>query len=374
MNRNHALVVFHEPRAGGAVVSVLRTIPLLEERGWRFSFWVPRPSELHDRLTAEGHDVDGAPRYIDHSLRALRLPPGPARRLMGIPPYLRAFRRFLRERRPALVHANSILTLTEGVVASRIGIPVVLHVHEMVPRDRRGHLSRRLAWTRLQQVVAVSEACAKTVEWRGRHPRVVYEAAPVPERPTPIRDEPRPFTIGTVGVVSERKGTDIFVEAAGLARDRADGLRFELVAGSIAEREVEWAKRILKRASEAGVEYIERADVAERLAGWDGFALPSRADPFPISMLEAMAAGLPAIGTRVDGIAEQLADGGGLLVPGDDPEALADAMVRLARMPREARVALGAAGRSRVASRFTIDRQAEGIRLAYQAALHRDGG
>ena len=43
----------------------------------------------------------------------------------------------------------------------------------------------------------------------------------------------------------------------------------------------------------------------ERLARWDAFVLPSRSDPFPISMLEAMASGLPVVGTRRDGIAEQ---------------------------------------------------------------------
>jgi phosphatidylserine/phosphatidylglycerophosphate/cardiolipin synthase-like enzyme len=62
--------------------------------------------------------------------------------------------------------------------------------------------------------IAVSEACADSyaaADWR---PPVVYEAAPMPDEPASLRSEPEPFTIGTVGVISRRKGSDLFVSAA----------------------------------------------------------------------------------------------------------------------------------------------------------------
>ncbi|MDP9293110.1 MAG: glycosyltransferase, partial [Actinomycetota bacterium] len=177
--RGKVAVVLHEPHLGGATRSVLRIVPLLQRLGWRFVFWVPRPSAVFDELVSAGFDVQGAPRYIEYSLRAWRLPPGPRRRLGAVPPYLRAFREFVRRRSPALVHANSILTVAEALVARTQGVPTLLHVHEMVPRGARGHLLRRTAWRRLDEVVAVSRASAAALSYGGAVPRIVYEGAPV---------------------------------------------------------------------------------------------------------------------------------------------------------------------------------------------------
>jgi glycosyltransferase involved in cell wall biosynthesis len=133
-----------------------------------------------------------------------------------------------------------------------------------------------------------------------------------------------------------------------------------------------WAGEVLGRAAEAGISHRSKADVQEALDGWDLFVLPSRMDPFPIAMLEAMAAGLPVVGTEVDGIAEMLADGAGVLCPGDDPAALAESIRMLANQEEERR-RLGAAARSRVASRYSLAHQVDGIESAYLAALNADG-
>jgi len=110
-------VVFHEPHLGGATRSVTRIVPILAERGWRFSFWCPRPSELFDHLAAEGHDVAGAPRMLEYSVRAWRVPPGPLARVRTLRPYFHRFRRFLNDASPDLVHANSIMTVAEALAA-----------------------------------------------------------------------------------------------------------------------------------------------------------------------------------------------------------------------------------------------------------------
>ena len=85
------------------------------------------------------------------------------------------------------------------------------------------------------------------------------------------------------------------------------------------------------------------------------FACPSLYEPLGIVNLEAMACGTAVVGTRVGGIPEVVADGEtGLLVPPDDPAALAAALNALIRDPARA-AAMGAAGRERAATEFGWD-------------------
>ena len=82
-----------------------------------------------------------------------------------------------------------------------------------------------------------------------------------------------------------------------------------------------------------------------------------------------MAAGLPCVATDVGGNPEVVADGAtGLLVPAEDPEALADALLRLLR-DANLRTRLGEAGRARVLSRFSVDAMAARVMAGYETAL-----
>ena len=96
--------------------------------------------------------------------------------------------------------------------------------------------------------------------------------------------------------------------------------------------------------------------------------MPSRSDPFPLAVLEAMSAGVPVVGSRVDGIAEQLAGGAGVLVEPGDPWALADAILTLHADPERRRI-LGLRGRERALSLYSLERQAESLARAYRAAM-----
>jgi glycosyltransferase involved in cell wall biosynthesis len=290
------------------------------------------------------------------------------RRLRAAPAYLREFRRFVERQRPVLVHANSIYTVAEAIVARRAGSKALLHLHEMAPAGWKGRAARRLAWTRTDGVVAVSRASAADMSWRGKTPQIAYEAAPIPDHPVETRAEPRPFVVGTVGVVSQRKGSDIFVEAARLVGER-DAVEFRMVGAQSDGPDAAWAADVLRDAERVGVRHIPRTDVFAALREWDAFVLPSRADPFPIAMLEAMASGLPVVGTNVDGIAEQIAPGTGMLVEGDNPAALAEAILEMSELDRAKRAEIGAAARARVAGNFTIERQAEALDAAYEAVL-----
>jgi glycosyltransferase involved in cell wall biosynthesis len=358
------LVLLHERVLGGATLSLLGTIPLLRERGWRFLFWVATPSPLRDELERRGLEAHGAPRPVGYSIRTLRLPPGPGRRTMQVPAYFGGLATLVRERRPALVHANSLFTLAEAAAARAAGGRVLLHLHELVPDGWKGRLARMSSRLVARERIAVSAASARTLGTDGV--RVVYGGVQLPEHPADVRPYPSPFVVGTVGPISRNKGSDVFVDAAGKVLAERDGVAFRMIGALRDPLEPEWGRRVVERARSLGIEHREQGDLAAELPRWDAFVLPSRIDAFPGAVLNAMALGLPVIGARTGGIPEQVGADAGLVVE-PRADAIAAAILELSGAPAARRAAMGAAGRRRVAERFTVDRQAEGLEAAYRA-------
>ncbi|MBA2525291.1 MAG: glycosyltransferase family 4 protein [Pyrinomonadaceae bacterium] len=358
-------VVLHEGVVGGASLSVLRMVPLLEERGWSFSFWGPPDRALSDYLLERGHRLQGLPRNLAFSLVALRQPPGPLPRLTSLPRYFQQFDAFLRKEAVQLVHANTLYTLPEALVARARRLPALLHLHEMVPESYKGAVTSQLARRARLEVVAVSEASAARYARGAQPPRVVHEGAVIP-RPPRRREARERVTVGSVAVISRRKGPDLFVEAARRVLAEEEGVDFRLVGMPTDPLDERWGREVLRDANAVGVEHLPSVDVPREMAKWDIFVLPARQDPFPIVVLEAMASELPVVGTKVDGIAEQVTAETGIVCPPEDPRSLADAILRLARDPA-LRARLGAAGRRRVEAHFSVERQADEMHEAYKA-------
>jgi glycosyltransferase involved in cell wall biosynthesis len=117
----------------------------------------------------------------------------------------------------------------------------------------------------------------------------------------------------------------------------------------------------------------ERDDVAELLAEADLFVLSTRSEGLPLSILEAMAAGLPVVASDVGGVPELVVDREtGFLVPPGDPHALAAAIERLLDDP-DLRGRFGAAGRARVSTHFDLA-SAQRAHLDLYRALLADAG
>jgi glycosyltransferase involved in cell wall biosynthesis len=116
-----------------------------------------------------------------------------------------------------------------------------------------------------------------------------------------------------------------------------------------------------------------RGDVATLLPALDVFVLGSRFEGLPIALLEAMAAEIPCVATRVGGIPEAITDGlEGVLVPPGQPDELSRALVELLIEPSR-RASLAAAGRRRVAADFSIDRAVRRTEALYDELLSLDG-
>ena len=124
-----------------------------------------------------------------------------------------------------------------------------------------------------------------------------------------------------------------------------------------------------KLAEDLGIETVftgELTDPRPAYAAMDIFVLPSaQPEPFGGVVMEAMALGLPVVGTAIGGTSEQIAEGEtGLLVPPADAEALAEALARLVTSDAS-RHAMGQAARQRVAQHFLLDRMVSRIEVLY---------
>lgn len=143
------------------------------------------------------------------------------------------------------------------------------------------------------------------------------------------------------------KGLDVLLHAWSHVRAQGINARLVLVGGGHLEGQL--AAMIADLGLQESVQLAGlHNDVHSLLAQSDMFVLPSRYEGLPNALLEAMAAGLPCVATRVSGSEDVIEDGvSGVLVPPGEPGPLAAALVRLLAQPEEARV-LGRAARERV--------------------------
>jgi glycosyltransferase involved in cell wall biosynthesis len=161
--------------------------------------------------------------------------------------------------------------------------------------------------------------------------------------------------IATVANLRPGKGHEVLLKAAASIVRRIPDVTFLIVGDGPRREELERLAATLRVSAQ--VQFAGyRTDVPEILRQADVFAFPSFMEASPNAVIEAMAAGLPTVATRVGGIPEVIEhDRSGLLVaPGDD-RALAAALVRVIERPALASQ-LGEAAREAVGTRFSFDR------------------
>lgn len=335
----------------------------LRARGHRVACLVRPDSALADRLRRDDLEVHTLP-IVD----------------WYEPAGMAALARRLRRLRPDLLHSHSPRDYYIASVAT-LGTSIV-NVgtrHQLRPiacaRLKRPFLRRFAA------MIAVSEAVRDGLLASGLPARrlvTVTNGVRLPEaaeRPCDLRRElgVGPDTgpvIGCVGRLCPTKGPEDLLRAAALLHGRWPGLQVVLIGadcdhGAYTRRLRDMARTLRLAAHFCGY----REGAARLLPALDVLAVPSRAEPFGLVTLEALARGVPVVATGSGGSREIVRDGeDGLLVPPADPAALAAALHRLLADP----ALLDRCRRSgprRVADRFTLAHQIAATERVYALAL-----
>ncbi|MFH1740184.1 MAG: glycosyltransferase [bacterium] len=171
---------------------------------------------------------------------------------------------------------------------------------------------------------------------------------------------------GIVAQLRPRKHHDLLFRAMRIVREKESRVHL-LVVGDGAERErLESLRRELGLESDVTLTGY-RSDVREILAGLDALVLPTSLEGCPVSVMEAMAAGLPVIAAKAGGVAELVEDQRtGLLIEPGNEESLTRAILSLVENPA-LRSKLGEAGREKIEKEFSLDRMAKQIENVYDA-------
>jgi glycosyltransferase involved in cell wall biosynthesis len=268
----------------------------------------------------------------------------------------------LRREHPHIVHVNSAKAGALGRLAAwLVRVPIRIYtVHGWAFRAHGGAASVLYQWAeRLLRPLTTATVCVADSERRtglaahtcDEHTTVVIRngVGPAASQAGGARSE-RPRLV-SVGRLQAPKDTVTLVRALAALRGRP----FEAVLVGDGPDRPAVEEEVKRLGLESTVELLgERDDVPQLLGTADVFVLSSHSEGLPMSILEAMAAGVPVVASNVGGVPEVVVDGDtGLLVPPGDPKSLAAAIERLLEDPVLCR-RFGEAGRIRVAEHFDL--------------------
>ncbi|MFL5540194.1 MAG: glycosyltransferase [Longimicrobiaceae bacterium] len=264
-----------------------------------------------------------------------------------------------------VVHTHGYRADVIGASAARArGVPCVTTVHGFTGGGLKNRIYegvQRIAFRGFDAVVAVSRPLSAVLAAAGvpaGRVRVIpnaWDGEPEPLEPVPARRrlgvDAGAFHVGWMGRMSREKGADVLLDAVALLAD------LPLVASLVGDGPERAA--LAARAARLGVAGRVRFHGAlpaagEVVAAFDVLALSSRTEGTPMVLFEAISASVPVVASRVGGVPDVTGEAGALLVPADDPAALAAALRRVHRSPAEA-FARAEAARRRLGTRYAVD-------------------
>jgi glycosyltransferase involved in cell wall biosynthesis len=292
---------------------------------------------------------------------------------------LRVVRRHMDACQPALVHTHlGDADLLGGLAARSLGIPVVATIHAMRWQTRDAWRRRlvslcadriiavsdsaraeylRLGWAREEQVVTIPNG-SDLVTAAGEGAAVRRELGLAPDD----------LVVAMVSALRPEKGHDVALAAVGALRERFPNLRLLIVGAGDLEGELSAAAQ-----ASAGTVVMAglRSDVMRVLDAADVLLHPSRADAYPTTLLEAMAASVPVLASAVGGIPEIVTAGETGVLVSAPPQAAEVARALAALLADgEQRARLACAGRAQYEREFTALPWVTRTRALYDVVLH----
>lgn len=294
----------------------------------------------------------------------------------SIPPALHAVRRLCSELhrcRPDVVHVHFVRDEALYFLALRrvFGYKVVLTAHGsdvLRPSPRRSKYLP-LVLSRADSVTAVTRAVAARVRsfpgvdsehihlvpngvdvdfWAAPTPSSSHSGPTCPTNGTEARRQAP--TIVAVGRLTPVKGFDVLLKAFATVCDQHPTARLILIGdGKQRDSLIELAKDLRVRDHVEFTGHISAVEVREKMRSANVFALPSRSEGMPLALLEAMSAGTVPVAARVGGVPDVVVPGTGLLVPPEDSQALAGALMHVLQREDD-QLALSRAARRRAKS------------------------
>lgn len=366
--RTHVAQVVRSLDTGGQEVMVARLVERLDPARFRSTvISLQGGGWLADQLQARGFEV-----------LCLNAPEA------WSPATIAQTAKILRKKRVDVVHCHNRKALLYGGLAGTLAprTRLVYTKHGASHWDGGPTaLLGRFVMRRSRAVVAVSQDIERGVRagnWAsGQRLHTVLNGVDLEQfRPRADRAEVRqsigiPTTalvVGTVARLSPEKDQATLLRAFAQVAMALPEARLLLVGDGALRAELEALAREL-RISERTHLLGERTDVAELLGAMDVFCLPSLTEGTSLTLLEAMATGLPVVATAVGGTPEVVAhETSGLLVEAGRPERLAEALCRVLQNGTLG-ARFGAAGREIVGERYSMQRMVERYAAIYQQIL-----
>ncbi|MBN2322410.1 MAG: glycosyltransferase family 4 protein [Spirochaetes bacterium] len=345
----------HASDLSGAPIALVRLAGLLPGHGYRPLVLLPCPGPLEAVLKKRKT----------------------AYRILRKPFSVLDFLSILKKKRPDIVHVNSLVKSWPVLAARLLRVPVVWHVHEYLGQKK---LYAGIIHAVSDGVILISNEQYSLFTGKPKAVRIPNgietdcygRRESVPKKKGPFREKDETVVL-YIGRIEQNKGLIVLARAAALLRGRS--IRY-LVAGGVPGGASRYMAEVSFYLTRHGLEDSfsflgYRQDIPDILSGADILCHPSYSDTFPLVVLEAMAAGLPVVGTSVGEVPFMVENArtGFVLEPGDH-EALARRLWQLASDP-DLRRRMGAEAQVRVKELFDIRVHAARMAAFYDTVIQK---